>query len=71
MWGDAKRKRVRVVELYYLKGGKWTRCVFTKAGHLEEPALSPYLDEDQQPENPIKAMSLYVDRDNNRYGAVG
>jgi hypothetical protein len=70
MWGDAKRRRVRVVELYYLKGGKWTRCVFTKAGHLEEPALSPYLDEDQQPENPIKAMSLYVDRDNNRYGAV-
>jgi hypothetical protein len=70
MWGDAKRKRVRVVELYYLKGGQWLRCVFTKAGHLEDPAPSPYMDEDGKPENPIKAMSLYVDRDNNRYGAV-
>jgi len=70
LWGDAKRRRVRVVELYYLKGGTWLRCVFTRLGHLEDPAPSPYLDEDKQPENPIKAMSLYVDRDNNRYGAV-
>lgn len=70
MWADAKRKRVRVVEMYYLKGRQWYRCVFTKAGHLEDPQPSPYIDEDGKPENPIKAMSLYVDRDNNRYGAV-
>ena len=70
LWADAKRKRVRVVEIYYIKGGLWYRCVFTRSGHLEDPQPSPYLDEDGKPENPIKSMSLYVDRDNNRYGAI-
>lgn len=70
IWGDAKRQRVRVIELYHKEGGTWVRCVFTRAGYLEPKAPSPYLDEDGQPENPIKAISLYVDRDNNRYGAV-
>jgi hypothetical protein len=70
LWADAKRKRVRVIEGYYKKRGQWHRCVATKAGELEPAQPSPYLDEDGKPENPIKAMSLYVDRDNNRYGAV-
>lgn len=70
IWADAKRQRVRVIEMYYLKGKQWMRCVFTKSGHLEDPQPSPYVDEDGKPENPIKAMSLYVDRDNNRFGAV-
>lgn len=68
-WADYKRRRVRVIELYH-KDEQWTRCVFTFGGYLEPKAPSPYLDEDGEPENPIKARSLYVDRDNNRYGAV-
>jgi hypothetical protein len=70
LWGDAKRKRVRVVEMYYIRDGVWFRCVFTEAGHLEDPAPSPYLDEEGSPENPIRSMGLYVDRENNRFGAV-
>jgi hypothetical protein len=70
MWADHKRKRVRVCEEYYLKDGVWHRCVFTGGGYLEDPAPSPYHDEDGKPENPIKAISAYVDRDNNRYGEV-
>lgn len=70
MWSDYKRKRVRIVEQYYLRQGIWYRCVYTEAGHLEPPAPSPYIDENGQPENPIKSVSLYVDRDNNRFGAV-
>jgi hypothetical protein len=70
MWADAKRRRVRVVEMYYIREGVWYRCVFTKAGHLEDPQPSPYMDEEGNPENPIKSTSLYVDRDNNRFGAV-
>lgn len=70
MWAEAKTKRVRICEIYYREKGTWLRCVFTKGGHLEAPAPSPYVDEDGQPENPIKAASLYVDRDNNRYGEV-
>lgn len=68
-WADYKRKRVRVIEMFH-KEGQWMRCVFTQAGYLEKKAPSPYVDEAGEPENPIKAMSLYVDRDNNRYGAV-
>jgi len=45
-------------------------CVFTGAGFVVEPMPSPYLGEDGEPECPIKAISLYVDRDNNRYGEV-
>ncbi len=70
LWSDYKRKRVRVVEMYYLKADQWMRCVFTKSGYLEEPAPSPYTDEDGKPENPIKSISLYIDRENNRYGDV-
>ena len=70
MWADFKRKRVRVVEMYYLKGEDWTFCIFTKGGFLVDPMPSPYLDEEGRPENPIKAVSLYIDRDNNRYGDV-
>ena len=70
MWADYARKRVRVNEEYYLENGQWSYCVYTKAGFLIDPAPSPYLDVDGQPENPIKAISAYVDRDNNRYGEV-
>ncbi|HEX7720467.1 MAG TPA: hypothetical protein VF389_11725 [Woeseiaceae bacterium] len=70
LWADYTRKRVRVIEMYYIRQGVWYMCVFTEMGHLQEPQPSPYHDEDGQPENPIKAASLYVDRDNNRYGDV-
>lgn len=70
MWADYKRKRVRVIEMYCLEGGQWMQSFFTQAGYLADPAPSPYLDADGQPECPIKAMSAYVDRDNNRYGEV-
>lgn len=70
LWADYKRKRVRVCEEYYLEGGKWMYACFTGGGYLKEPEPSPYLDEDGKPECPIKAISAYVDRDNNRYGEV-
>ncbi len=70
MWADYKRKRVRLCEHYYREGGKWMFCIFTKAGFVVEPQDSPYLGEGDQPECPIKAISLYLDRDNNRYGEV-
>lgn len=70
LWADPKRRRVRVIEGYYLRGAIWHRCVATKMGKLEESEPSPYIGENGQPENPIKAMSLYVDRDNNRFGAA-
>lgn len=70
VWSDRKRKRVRIVELYYKKGGAWHFAIFSKGGFLVDPQPSPYLDEDGEPECPIKAVSLYIDRENNRYGEV-
>ena len=69
-WADHKRRRVRLCEHYYREGDAWMYCVFTGAGFVVEPMPSPYLGEDGMPECPIKAISLYVDRDNNRYGEV-
>jgi hypothetical protein len=70
LWADYKRKRVRICEHYYLKSGVWHYAMFTKGGFVVPSQPSPYLDDEEQPECPIKAISLYVDRDNNRYGEV-
>ena len=70
LWADYRRRRVRVCEHYCLKPEGWTYCVFTKGGFIVGPQPSPYLGEDGEPECPIHAVSLYIDRDNNRYGEV-
>ena len=69
-WYDAKRKRIRVVTMYYKGGDEWQRCEFTLSGHLTEPAPSPWIDEDGKPECGLILQSAYVDRDNDRYGIV-
>lgn len=70
LWADKKRRRIRLCEHYWREGDVWMYCVFTGLGFVVEPMPSPYLDSDGMPECPIKAISLYVDRDNNRYGEV-
>lgn len=70
LWADYKRRRVRLCEHYYNTPEGWQFCIFTKGGFVTEPAPSPYVGDDDLPECPIKAVSLYVDRDNNRYGEV-
>ena len=70
LWADRKRRRVRLCEHYWREGDAWKFCIFTAGGFVVEPMASPYLDDEGQPECPIKAVSLYVDRDNNRYGEV-
>ena len=69
LWADYKRRRIRVCEHYYKTDG-WQFCIFTQAGFVVEPQASPYIGDDGEPECPIKAVSLYIDRDNNRYGEV-
>lgn len=68
-WVDSKRKRLLAVEMYRKYGDTWLKCVFVGSLKLEE-GPSPYLDEDDQPCNPIEAISAYIDDENNRYGAV-
>ena len=66
---DVKRRRIQVFEHAYWKGG-WKRAVFFKHGFLEEPAPSPYLNEDGAPDCWIIAQAAYRDRDGDPYGVV-
>lgn len=75
-WGDFEQKRIRVVEMYEKKpmapakqGYGWYFCKF--AGNvLMEGMWSPYLDENQMPDNPYVAWSPWVDERGDRYGLV-
>src|SRR5260221_12103779 len=69
-WMDSKRKRVKIVEIYYNKDGDiWYSC-FTKTGYLKEPKISPYKNEEGETEWPYEYASLFVDQEGGRYGAV-
>lgn len=68
-WVDRSLKRLLVVELYYLEGGQWMRCVFCAAGKFESD-VSPYVDDKGRPRCPIEAASCYVNRELMRYGRV-
>ena len=70
VWSDAKRRRVRVCQHYFRKGGEWWTAIFCRAGYLEEPSKVAYVDEDGLPDCPLIAVSCYIDRENNRYGGV-
>ena len=69
-WIDSKRRRVRVIQMNYWRKEGWAMCTFTGAGFLKGPQFSPYLDEDGVPENPMIAVSAYIDRDNQRSGVL-
>lgn len=68
-WFDKKLRRVFVVEMYHRENGTWNRCLFYGGGVIEA-SVSPFLDANQRPTNPIKARSCYIDRENQRYGEV-
>lgn len=68
-WADGKQKRVRVAQMYYLKGNTWHYAIFTGGGLIFND-VSPYQDDNGQPTCPIELMAAYVDRENNRYGVV-
>lgn len=69
-WFDKKRKRLRVVNLDFKNKGKWWTATFVKGGFVEEPKESQYLDDKEEPVCSFHFYSVYIDRDNNRYGDV-
>lgn len=69
-WADYKRKRLRVIQMHWSRGREWWMATFTAGGFLSKPEKSPYLDERGVPECSLIMQSGYVDRNNNRYGAV-
>lgn len=69
IWSSRQRNRVRVVMIWYLENNVWKFCKYHKGGILEE-GDSPYLDEDGDTVCPLVMQSMYVDRENQRYGVV-
>lgn len=71
VWATAgQRQRIRVIQMWYIDDdGEWSFCEFTKGGILRD-GHSPFKDEDGKREHPHCWRSSYVDRDNNRYGAI-
>ena len=68
-WYDSKRKRVRMVLVWYKEQSEWHWCRFIKGQKLDG-GKSPYVDEYGQAVCPLELQSLYCDRDNDRYGMV-
>ncbi|MBL4861296.1 MAG: hypothetical protein JKX96_10775 [Acinetobacter sp.] len=69
IWQDTNRQRVLISVIYYKMGGAWKYAIHTGADILEE-GDSLYLDDKKRPANPIIAQSLYITRNNERFGAV-
>lgn len=70
VWTDPKRRRCRVVLVYYREGGVWKWAKFTRGGVLED-GESPYTNEYGESECPLIMQSMYVDEDDNtRHGVV-
>lgn len=67
---DRLKRRVRVIEQYFQKGGVWHRAKFVKHGWIEEPQPSEWIDDEGEPEHPYAWGSAYVDAKNKRYGVV-
>lgn len=66
---NGKRKRVRIVQMYYLDGEQWMWCLFTKGGEISGGPVE-FLDQHGKSECPLYLQSAYIDRENNRYGEV-
>ena len=69
IWVDSKRKRVRVILMWYRERTEWQWCKFIKGMKLDS-GVSPYVDEEGDTVCPLIMQSGYVDRDNGRYGVV-
>jgi hypothetical protein len=69
-WADTSRRRVRVLQHFWLHKGQWWTAIACRGGFLRKPQVSPYLDEQGQPESPLLSVSAYVDRENRRYGVA-
>lgn len=68
-WLDQRNKRVMVVELYHKHKNEWYKCVYYGGGVLEE-GICDFKDDKGRSCCPIEVTSAYMDRENNRYGAV-
>lgn len=69
VWADKKRRRVRICQIWLLRGEEWWFAEYTKGGILREGA-SPHVNDKEESDCELIFGSAYVNRDNDRYGIV-
>ncbi len=69
LWEDPSRERVLISVIYYKVGIEWRYAYHTGSSILDE-GVSAYLNDKGKPCCPIIAQSVYVTRENERYGVV-
>lgn len=68
-WVDKKRKRVRVILIWYRHNNEWHWAKFIK-GQVLEGGRSPYVDENGASVCPLILASAFIGRDLDRYGLL-
>lgn len=69
-WIDRRGNRVLIIEYYFECEGDWYVCFFTQRGDLREPEKTWLKNEHGKHVCPLVAVSAYIDKDGNRYGAI-
>ena len=69
IWGDKKRRRVRICQIWLKKDEEWIFAEFTKGGLLKH-GPSPFKDDEGESDCGLIFASAYINRDNERYGIV-
>lgn len=68
-WIDTGRKRLRLVEHWYISGGVWYWCFHVGLEKLDG-GVSPFPDEKGKPACKYIMYSAYVDHEGDRYGFI-
>lgn len=69
LWADAKRKRIRICQIWIKKQDQFYYAEFTKGGILKA-GQSPYVNDKGESDCELIFGSAYINRDNDRYGIV-
>ncbi|WP_375790882.1 hypothetical protein ACE102_33745 [Bradyrhizobium sp. vgs-9] len=69
VWVQVNEKRLRLVEQWYIRKGKWCYCFYTGAMKLRE-GISPFVDNKGKTFCRYVMFSANIDHDADRYGLV-
>ena len=70
-WVDRRRRRIKIVEMYFRHGADWFVSFFTCSDDLEPIRRTDILDEEgKRSLCPLEMASCYVDQEGMRYGIV-
>jgi len=68
-WVNTNEKKLRLVDQWYIKGGKWRWCLYVGNTVLMQ-GVSPFVDERGKTFPRYRMFSASVDHDGDRYGFV-